>query len=53
MKERRLLKRRLNQAMDSFMFRVHIAEQEFAMDAPQGQNQFFERCARDASGAFR
>ena len=31
--------------MDSFMFRVHIAEQEFAMDAPQGQNQFFERCA--------
>ncbi len=27
------------------MFRVHIAEQEFAMDAPQGQNQFFERCA--------
>ena len=36
---------RLNQAMDSFMFRVHIAEQEFAMDAPQGQNQFFERCA--------
>ena len=36
---------RLNQAMDSFMFRVHIAEQDFAMDAPQGQNQFFERCA--------
>ncbi len=27
------------------MFRVQIAEQEFAMDAPQGQNQFFERCA--------
>ena len=27
---------RLNQAMDSFMFRVHIAEQDFAMDAPQG-----------------
>ena len=26
---------RLNHAMDSFMFRVHIAEQEFAMDAPQ------------------
>lgn len=36
---------RLNHAMDSFMFRVHIAEQEFAMDVPQGQNQFFERCA--------
>ena len=36
---------RLNQAMDSFMFRVHIAEQDFAMDAPQGQNQFFEWCA--------
>ena len=36
---------RLNQATDSFMFRVHIAEQDFAMDAPQGQNQFFERCA--------
>ena len=26
---------RLNQATDSFMFRVHIAEQDFAMDAPQ------------------
>ena len=37
---------RLNQATDSFMFRVHIAEQDFAMDAPQGQNQFFERCAQ-------
>ena len=37
--------KRLDQAMDSFMFRVHIAEQEFAMDAPQGQNQFFEQCA--------
>ncbi len=36
---------RLDQAMDSFMFRIHIAEQEFSMDAPQGQNQFFERCA--------
>ena len=36
---------RLNQATDSFMFRVHVAEQDFAMDAPQGQNQFFERCA--------
>ena len=37
---------RLNQATDSFMFRVHVAEQDFAMDAPQGQNQFFERCAQ-------
>lgn len=36
---------RLEHAMDSFMFRVHIAEQEFPMDTPQGQNQFFERCA--------
>ena len=37
---------RLNQATDSFMFRVHVAEQDFAMDAPPGQNQFFERCAQ-------
>ena len=37
---------RLNQATDSFMFRVHVAEQDFAMDAPQGLNQFFERCAQ-------
>ena len=36
---------RLEHAMDSFMFRVHIAEQDFSMETPQGQNQFFERCA--------
>ena len=37
---------RLEHAMDSFMFRVHIAEQDFSMETPQGQNQFFERCAQ-------
>lgn len=36
---------RLGQAMDSFMFRVNIAEGEFSMAEPQGQNRFFERCA--------
>ena len=36
---------RLGQASDSFMFRVSIAESEFPMDDPQGQNRFFERCA--------
>ena len=36
---------RLRQASDSFMFRVSIAESEFPMDEPQGQNRFFERCA--------
>ncbi len=37
---------RLNQASDSFMFRVSIAESEFPMVEPQGQNRFFERCAQ-------
>lgn len=36
---------RLEQASDSFMFRVNIAEDEFPMNEPQGQNRFFERCA--------
>nr|WP_302701072.1 DNA primase [uncultured Blautia sp.] len=36
---------RLEQASDSFMFRVSIAESEFSMKEPQGQNRFFERCA--------
>ena len=36
---------RLKQASDSFMFRVSIAESEFPMEEPQGQNRFFERCA--------
>ena len=36
---------RLSEAMDSFMFRVNIAEEEFPMAEPQGQNRFFERCA--------
>ena len=38
--------KRLEQAMDSFMFRVHMAEREFSMKEPQGQNRFFERCAQ-------
>lgn len=37
---------RLSHAMDSFMFRVSIAQEEFSMEEPQGQNQFFERCAQ-------
>lgn len=36
---------RLEQASDSFMFRVSIAESEFSMEEPQEQNRFFERCA--------
>ena len=36
---------RLEQASDSFMFQVSIAESEFSMEEPQGQNRFFERCA--------
>ena len=38
--------KRLEQAMDSFMFRIHMAQKEFAMEEPQGQNRFFERCAQ-------
>ena len=38
--------KRLEQAMDSFMFRVTIAEKDFSMEEPQGQNRFFEQCAQ-------
>ena len=38
--------KRLEQAMDSFMFRVHTMQNEFSMEEPQGQNRFFERCAQ-------
>lgn len=38
--------KRLEQAMDSFMFRVYMAQREFSMKEPQGQNRFFERCAQ-------
>ena len=38
--------KRLEQAMDSFMFRIHMAQKEFTMEEPQGQNRFFERCAQ-------
>lgn len=37
---------RLEEARDSFLFRVEVAENEFSMNDPQGQNQFFERCAQ-------
>lgn len=37
--------KRLEAAMDSFMFRIHIASGEFQMEEPQGQNRFFDRCA--------
>ena len=40
------LGRRLEAAMDSFMFRVSIAAGEFPMEEPQGQNRFFDRCAQ-------
>lgn len=36
---------RLNEAQDSFLFRISVAEKEFPMEEPQGQNRFFERCA--------
>ena len=32
---------RLEEARDSFLFRVEVAENEFSMNDPQGQNQFF------------
>lgn len=38
--------KRLAQAMDSFLFRVSVGEKEFSMEDPQGQNRFFEQCAR-------
>lgn len=37
--------KRLDEAKDSFLFRVSVAEDEFPMEEPQGQNRFFERCA--------
>lgn len=37
--------KRLDDAKDSFLFRVSVAEDEFPMEEPQGQNRFFERCA--------
>ena len=37
---------RLDQARASFMFRVSVSEKDFPMEEPQGQNRFFERCAR-------
>lgn len=39
------LEKRLSDASDSFLFRVRVAEREFSMEEPQGQNRFFERCA--------
>ena len=38
--------KRLERAMGSFMFRIHMAQKEFTMEEPQGQNRFFERCAQ-------
>lgn len=38
--------KRLEAAMDSFMFRVSIAAGEFPMEEPQGQKRFFDRCAQ-------
>ena len=38
--------KRLERAMDSFMFRIHMSQKEFTMEEPQGQNRFFERCAQ-------
>ncbi|MBQ0001438.1 MAG: DNA primase [Clostridiales bacterium] len=36
---------RLGEAMDSFMFRVQISEDNYPMAEPQGANRFFENCA--------
>lgn len=41
-----VFEQRLEEARDSFLFRVEVAENEFSMNDPQGQNQFFERCAQ-------
>lgn len=41
-----VFQQRLDQARDSFMFRVSVSEKDFPMEEPQGQNRFFERCAR-------
>ena len=40
------LEERLLNASDSFLFRVHTGEAEADMATPQGQNRFFEECAR-------
>lgn len=40
------LEERLLNASDSFLFRVHTGEVEADMETPQGQNRFFEECAR-------
>ena len=37
--------KRLEEAEDSFLFRIHVAEKSFRMDTPQGQNRFFDTCA--------
>ena len=36
---------RLDQAMDSFLFRVAVGERNYPMEDPQGQNRFFDHCA--------
>lgn len=36
---------RLQQAQDSFLFRVSVAQQPYSMQDPQEQNRFFEECA--------
>ena len=36
---------RLQQAEDSFLFRIHVLEKSCQMNTPQGQNSFFEKCA--------
>ena len=36
---------RLQQAEDSFLFRIHVLEKNCQMNTPQGQNSFFEKCA--------
>lgn len=38
--------KRLEQAMDSFMFRVAVSERDYPMEEPQGANRFFEGCAQ-------
>ncbi len=38
--------KRLHEAADSFMFRVRVSAEEQDMGDPQGQNRFFDGCAR-------
>lgn len=44
-KGREEFQKRLDAARDSFLFRVEVARRDFDLETPQGQNQYFDRCA--------